>query len=45
MELACKLLGVLSEVMGLETDALTKACVDMHVPKGGRQLLSQMPAT
>ncbi|XP_010268688.1 PREDICTED: naringenin,2-oxoglutarate 3-dioxygenase-like [Nelumbo nucifera] len=29
MELACKLLGVLSEAMGLETDALTKACVDM----------------
>ncbi|KAJ6774633.1 2-OXOGLUTARATE (2OG) AND FE(II)-DEPENDENT OXYGENASE SUPERFAMILY PROTEIN-RELATED [Salix purpurea] len=29
MELACKLLGVLSEAMGLETQALTKACVDM----------------
>lgn len=29
MELACKLLGVLSEAMGLETEALTKACVDM----------------
>ncbi|KAJ8771016.1 hypothetical protein K2173_023341 [Erythroxylum novogranatense] len=29
MGLACKLLGVLSEAMGLETEALTKACVDM----------------
>lgn len=29
MELACKLLQVLSEAMGLEKDALTKACVDM----------------
>nr|BAF44478.1 flavanone 3-hydroxylase [Iris x hollandica] len=29
MQLACKLLGVLSEAMGLETEALTKACVDM----------------
>ena len=29
MGLACKLLGVLSEAMGLETDALAKACVDM----------------
>ncbi|PON42671.1 Oxoglutarate/iron-dependent dioxygenase [Parasponia andersonii] len=29
MELACKLLGVLSEAMGLEKEALTKACVDM----------------
>ncbi|XP_066349282.1 flavanone 3-dioxygenase 1-like [Miscanthus floridulus] len=29
MDLACKLLGVLSEAMGLETDALAKACVDM----------------
>ncbi|KAJ6876878.1 hypothetical protein NC651_029787 [Populus alba x Populus x berolinensis] len=29
MELACKLLGVLSEAMGLETEALTKASVDM----------------
>ncbi|XP_061971944.1 naringenin,2-oxoglutarate 3-dioxygenase-like [Populus nigra] len=29
MELACKLLGVLSEAMGLETEALTNACVDM----------------
>ncbi|KAE9446097.1 hypothetical protein C3L33_22031, partial [Rhododendron williamsianum] len=29
MELACKLLDVLSEAMGLEKDALTKACVDM----------------
>lgn len=29
MELACKLLGVLSEAMGLETEALAKACVDM----------------
>ncbi|CAN6217684.1 unnamed protein product, partial [Urochloa humidicola] len=29
MGLACKLLGVLSEAMGLEADALTKACVDM----------------
>lgn len=29
MGLACKLLGVLSEAMGLETDALTEACVDM----------------
>ncbi|PNT36207.1 hypothetical protein POPTR_005G113700v4 [Populus trichocarpa] len=29
MELACKLIGVLSEAMGLETEALTKACVDM----------------
>ena len=29
MELACKLIGVLSEAMGLETEALSKACVDM----------------
>ncbi|GAB2231909.1 hypothetical protein Droror1_Dr00010928 [Drosera rotundifolia] len=29
MGIACKLLGVLSEAMGLETEALTKACVDM----------------
>ncbi|KAL6600330.1 hypothetical protein ACP70R_045130 [Stipagrostis hirtigluma subsp. patula] len=29
MGLACKLLGVLSEAMGLETDALARACVDM----------------
>ncbi|CAO2831295.1 unnamed protein product [Amaranthus hypochondriacus] len=29
MALACKLLGVLSEAMGLDTEALTKACVDM----------------
>ncbi|KAM1047691.1 hypothetical protein ACFX13_027575 [Malus domestica] len=29
MGLACKLLGVLSEAMGLDTEALTKACVDM----------------
>ncbi|GFY93965.1 flavanone 3-hydroxylase [Actinidia rufa] len=29
MDLACKLLDVLSEAMGLEKDALTKACVDM----------------
>nr|A0A4D6Q4T7.1 RecName: Full=Flavanone 3-dioxygenase F3H2; AltName: Full=Flavanone 3'-hydroxylase 2; Short=CcF3H-2 [Crocosmia x crocosmiiflora]QCF41218.1 flavanone 3'-hydroxylase [Crocosmia x crocosmiiflora] len=29
MELACKLLGILSEAMGLDTEALTKACVDM----------------
>ncbi|KAK4346932.1 hypothetical protein RND71_033271 [Anisodus tanguticus] len=29
MELACKLLDVLAEAMGLEKDALTKACVDM----------------
>ncbi|KAL2333793.1 hypothetical protein Fmac_015006 [Flemingia macrophylla] len=29
MGLACKLLEVLSEAMGLEKDALTKACVDM----------------
>nr|AGT79807.1 flavanone 3-hydroxylase [Emblica officinalis] len=29
MGLACRLLGVLSEAMGLETEALTKACVDM----------------
>ncbi|XP_058225472.1 naringenin,2-oxoglutarate 3-dioxygenase [Rhododendron vialii] len=29
MGLACKLLGVLSEAMGLETEALTNACVDM----------------
>jgi len=29
MELACKLLEVLSEAMGLEKEALTKACVDM----------------
>ncbi|AET03799.1 putative flavanone 3-dioxygenase [Medicago truncatula] len=29
MNLACKLLEVLSEAMGLEKDALTKACVDM----------------
>ncbi|KAK4780919.1 hypothetical protein SAY87_017025 [Trapa incisa] len=29
MDLACKLLGVLSEAMGLEKEALTKACVDM----------------
>ncbi|KAK9670624.1 hypothetical protein RND81_13G213500 [Saponaria officinalis] len=29
MSLACKLLGVLSEAMGLEIEALTNACVDM----------------
>eukprot|EP00262_Sarcandra_glabra_P017502 TRINITY_DN600_c0_g1_i1.p1 TRINITY_DN600_c0_g1~~TRINITY_DN600_c0_g1_i1.p1 ORF type:complete len:366 (+),score=40.36 TRINITY_DN600_c0_g1_i1:26-1099(+) len=29
MGLACKLLEVLSEAMGLEKDALTKACLDM----------------
>lgn len=29
MGLACKLLVVLSEAMGLESEALTKACVDM----------------
>ncbi|CAI9110934.1 OLC1v1011044C1 [Oldenlandia corymbosa var. corymbosa] len=29
MELACQLLEVLSEAMGLEKEALTKACVDM----------------
>ncbi|CAL5024917.1 unnamed protein product [Urochloa decumbens] len=29
MGLSCKLLGVLSEAMGLEEDALAKACVDM----------------
>ncbi|KAK4789445.1 hypothetical protein SAY86_016749 [Trapa natans] len=29
IELACKLLGVLSEAMGLEKEALTEACVDM----------------
>lgn len=29
MSLSCKLLQVLSEAMGLEKDALTKACVDM----------------
>ncbi|KAM0929916.1 hypothetical protein ACQ4PT_001285 [Festuca glaucescens] len=29
MALSCKLLGVLSEAMGLETEALSKACVDM----------------
>ncbi|XP_022884727.1 flavanone 3-dioxygenase-like [Olea europaea var. sylvestris] len=29
MNLGCKLLEVLSEAMGLEKDALTKACVDM----------------
>ncbi|KAF3635795.1 Flavanone 3-dioxygenase [Capsicum annuum] len=29
MELACKLLEILSEAMGLEKEALTKACVDM----------------
>nr|BAF44477.1 flavanone 3-hydroxylase [Iris x hollandica] len=29
MELACKLLGVLSEAMGLEKEALDQACVDM----------------
>lgn len=29
MDLACKLLGVLSEAMGLDNEALTKACVDM----------------
>lgn len=29
MGLACKLLGVLSESMGLDTDALAQACVDM----------------
>nr|XP_043638992.1 naringenin,2-oxoglutarate 3-dioxygenase [Erigeron canadensis] len=40
MGLACKLLEVLSEAMGLEKEALTKACVDMdqkvvvnHYPK------------
>nr|ATI97620.1 F3H [Lotus filicaulis] len=30
MGLACKLLEVLSEAMGLEKEALTKACVDME---------------
>ncbi|KAG2263434.1 hypothetical protein Bca52824_070513 [Brassica carinata] len=29
MELACKLLEILSEAMGLEKEALTNACVDM----------------
>ncbi|XP_038978003.1 flavanone 3-dioxygenase F3H1-like [Phoenix dactylifera] len=29
MNLACKLLGVLSEAMGLDKEALTQACVDM----------------
>nr|AMQ23621.1 flavanone-3-hydroxylase 1 [Silene littorea] len=29
MSLACKLLGILSEAMGLESDALTEACIDM----------------
>ncbi|KAL4187776.1 hypothetical protein AMTRI_Chr09g40630 [Amborella trichopoda] len=29
MGLACRLLGVLSESLGLETEALAKACVDM----------------
>ncbi|XP_076908173.1 naringenin,2-oxoglutarate 3-dioxygenase-like [Bidens hawaiensis] len=29
MDLACRLLEVLSEAMGLEKEALTKACVDM----------------
>nr|UWK01857.1 flavanone-3-hydroxylase [Erythronium umbilicatum]UWK01858.1 flavanone-3-hydroxylase [Erythronium umbilicatum] len=29
MGLACKLLGVLSEAMGLDREALTQACVDM----------------
>ena len=29
MGLACKLLGVLSEAMGLETEALAKVCMDM----------------
>ncbi|PSS36554.1 Naringenin,2-oxoglutarate 3-dioxygenase [Actinidia chinensis var. chinensis] len=29
MDLACKLLDILSEAMGLDKDALTKACVDM----------------
>ncbi|KAJ1273312.1 hypothetical protein BS78_06G270500 [Paspalum vaginatum] len=29
MGLSCRLLGVLSEAMGLETEALAKACVDM----------------
>jgi len=29
MGLSCKLLGLLSEAMGLDTDALAKACVDM----------------
>lgn len=29
MGLACKLLGVLSEAMGLDTNALADACVDM----------------
>ncbi|CAL0331916.1 unnamed protein product [Lupinus luteus] len=29
MNLACKLLEVLSEAMGLEKEALTKACIDM----------------
>ncbi|WVZ87541.1 hypothetical protein U9M48_034164 [Paspalum notatum var. saurae] len=29
MALSCRLLGVLSEAMGLETEALAKACVDM----------------
>ncbi|KAK1272518.1 hypothetical protein QJS04_geneDACA017335 [Acorus gramineus] len=29
MGLACKLLGILSEAMGLDREALTKACLDM----------------
>nr|AAO63022.1 flavanone 3-hydroxylase [Allium cepa] len=29
MDLACKLLGIPSEAMGLDTEALTKACIDM----------------
>lgn len=29
MALACRLLGVLSEAMGLDTEALARACVDM----------------
>jgi naringenin 3-dioxygenase len=29
MGLACKLLGIISEALGLETEAVTKACVEM----------------
>lgn len=41
MNLACKLLEVLSEAMELEKDALTKACVDSHLDSS--VTLTQVP--
>ncbi|CAD6272735.1 unnamed protein product [Miscanthus lutarioriparius] len=55
MGLACKLLGVLSEAMGLETEALAKVCMDMdqkvvvnfypiEVPAAGPHAGAQAPS-